>query len=256
MKLFEGKALSSLTFDEVKNEVESRDLTEGWFVDWKVDFPKAFGKYVASFANTHGGYLFVGVEEDPATKKAKAFPGVPAQSDPQEKARNIIRDTVDPFPYFEKAAIEVPDSGRVILIIYVPESTFPPHIYKNGRIYLRQLDASEPVELKERYTLDRLYDKQMQNAEALRTRIQQTIFFRHVFAKLGPWDARCASIRTTAILYPVHLFAIHQPDFLHDGEWKEFLLRNCYPHGGNWRFTSNGFPENSLPIMPLEIWNR
>ena len=51
MDLFAGKALSQLTFEELRQELTSKEVAEGFYVDYKVDFPEKLHKYVASFAN-------------------------------------------------------------------------------------------------------------------------------------------------------------------------------------------------------------
>ena len=45
------------------------DIPEGWFVEYKRDpcLPKVYAKEASAFANTHGGWLFVGLEEDPVS---------------------------------------------------------------------------------------------------------------------------------------------------------------------------------------------
>ena len=44
-----------------------RDVSEGWFVDYKSEAlsPRDFGKHLSAFANQFGGWLFVGVKEGP-----------------------------------------------------------------------------------------------------------------------------------------------------------------------------------------------
>src|SRR5260370_14228163 len=56
-----------------------RDVTEGWFVDYKSQpiSTKDFGKHISAFANQRGGWLFVGIVEDPKSLKAGSFPGIP-----------------------------------------------------------------------------------------------------------------------------------------------------------------------------------
>jgi hypothetical protein len=246
MILCDGKPLQTLSFEDVKKEVMSRELTEGWFVDWKKDFPKDFGKHVASFANTYGGYLFIGVVEDEATKKAQDFPGIPSASDPLGQVRHFIRDTVDPFPYFQKATVQVPNTENVIVIVHIPESTFPPHVYKDGRIYIRQADGSDPVPLTDRYSLDRLYAKQERNREELRGRLQQSILCKHVLPKLGPWDEPKEAIRVHLLIYPTHRGAFLEPDFFQDQHWKESVA-DCIPHPASPRYTQDGLALIAYP---------
>jgi len=52
-------------------------IPEGWFVEYKREpcKPDRYAKEVSAFANAHGGYLFVGLEEDATTHLPSGGPG-------------------------------------------------------------------------------------------------------------------------------------------------------------------------------------
>ena len=54
------------------------DVAEGWFVEYKRApcKPRDYAKPVSAFANDRGGWLFIGVEQDPVSRKPAAAPGV------------------------------------------------------------------------------------------------------------------------------------------------------------------------------------
>jgi hypothetical protein len=205
MILFHGKRLSELTFECVRGELTDKEIAEGFFVDYKVDFPAKLQKYVASFANSHGGCIFIGVEEDEQKKTAKAFPGVENKGDLAEKVRNIIHSNTNPFPAMEICAIPLPtDATKAIIVIRIPASSTCPHICSDGRVYVRNLDASDPADpIKDRFSLDRLYDKAARQEEALESRLNRTV----TYSKLKTWkdwDEQCAApnVVCSVIVYP------------------------------------------------------
>jgi len=144
-----------------------RDVAEGWFVDYKSAAltPKAFGKHLSAFANQHGGWLFIGVAEDPATMRAAEFPGVPSES--VGELRVCLREASSahtvPEVYFESKVIEGPvetlglPAGRAILVVGVPEGVNTPHIHSSGRIYRRVADCSDPREETDQRVLELLW---------------------------------------------------------------------------------------------------
>src|ERR1043166_9553966 len=72
-----------------------RDVSEGWFVDYKLEplSPRDFGKHLSAFANQFGGWLFVGVSEGQnKSLKAESFPGILSSAVPAALVR--IREGV------------------------------------------------------------------------------------------------------------------------------------------------------------------
>jgi predicted HTH transcriptional regulator len=72
-------------FDKPFTDISAEDLvalteaTEGWYIEYKREVPKAdaIAKSIAAFANTYGGWLFYGVEEkSKAEPVAGSFPGI------------------------------------------------------------------------------------------------------------------------------------------------------------------------------------
>ena len=49
-------------------------IPEGWFIEYKggAISSKDYGKEVAAFANTHGGWIFVGLDEDKLRRPTKS----------------------------------------------------------------------------------------------------------------------------------------------------------------------------------------
>jgi hypothetical protein len=157
-----------------------RDVTEGWFVDYKSQAisPKKFGKHLSAFANQFGGWLFVGVIEDPTSLKAGSFPGIPTAEVGGVLVR--IREAVNslsPAVYFDHRIIDGPVAaiglapGQSIIVVGIPEGANPPYIHSSGSIYQRVADSSEPKALTDRAILDAMWRK----SKTLRNRLREFI---------------------------------------------------------------------------------
>jgi hypothetical protein len=158
------KNIEELTIDDIK-ALQSKQVKEGFYVEYKSVFVRETLKIahsIASFANTHGGWYFVGIGTD-ASNLPISFAGfsMAEQPKPIEHLRDIIKDKIDPFPVYYTNLIEF-DDGKAILVVQIPESDETPHITKDGRIYRRNAegsDPSNPVAEPNRYVLDKLYEK-------------------------------------------------------------------------------------------------
>ena len=143
------------------------EIAEGWRIEYKGQLisPKNFAKSVAAFANTYGGWLFVGVAEDEdGTDMARSFPGL--SSSEIEKAIQWLRQGCHEYlsspPAFETQVVTGPlpsidlSEERHLLAVFVPSSHMAPHIHANGRIYQRVGGSSEPKHVNDRHIVDGL----------------------------------------------------------------------------------------------------
>ena len=58
--LFGSKPINQLDERDLNKVLKEGKVPEGFFIEYKKDFPQDFEKYVASLANTHGGWIFIG----------------------------------------------------------------------------------------------------------------------------------------------------------------------------------------------------
>ncbi len=160
-------------FDKPFHELRPHDLavlrsvSEGWYVDYKRDLINAgaMAKAVSAFANTYGGWLFLGVREhskdDPV---AGDFPGLCEREVDvaQQRLRQSAADHLNPTPFFQVRVLRGPcveiglDDEASVVVVEVPQSQIAPHIHKDGRIYRRVADGSEPKPETDRFLLDQL----------------------------------------------------------------------------------------------------
>lgn len=154
------KRIDELSLEDIK-ALRERQVKEGFYVEYKSTFQSSLkiAHSIASFANTYGGWYFVGIESD-QTNLPVNFQGFSTTDNkkPIEHMRNIIKGNIDPFPVYYSNLIEV-ESGKAILVLEILESDETPHITKDGRIYRRNAEGSDPVPETNRYVLDRLYEK-------------------------------------------------------------------------------------------------
>jgi len=153
---------------EVGDLKSLKEASEGWYIEYKREPPNAaaIAKSLSAFANTYGGWLFIGVQE--ASKEspvAGSFPGV-CRTDVDasiQRLRKAAADHLNPTPHFEIKVLWGPDSelelaeDHAIICVWIPQSNSAPHVHKTGQIYRRVADASEPKPETDRFVLDQLW---------------------------------------------------------------------------------------------------
>lgn len=168
-------------FDKAIHDLQPPDLTilknvhEGWYVEYKRQMIKAsaLAKSLSAFANTYGGWLFIGVQEQSGDNVvAGEFPGIPEEDveGALQSLRKSAADHLNPTPFFETTVLRGPcdenglAEGKAIIAVEIPQSHTAPHVHKDGRIYRRVADGSEPKPETDRFVLDQLWRR----AEPLR----------------------------------------------------------------------------------------
>jgi hypothetical protein len=101
-----------------------------------------FGAAVASFANTLGGWVLLGVSDDGTVHGWEA---TPQKTDLQSHLSNLLRSQVDPLPPFVAGYHE--HEGTRIVVMRVFESSDVPHVERGtGAIYVRSSGGKLPVD--------------------------------------------------------------------------------------------------------------
>lgn len=161
-------------FDKALHDLHPSDLTllrnvhEGWYVEYKREAvnANALAKSLSAFANTYGGWLFIGVKEQSKDNPvAGEFPGISEEDVDAtlQRLRHSAADYLNPTPFFETMVLRGPCAenglaeGRAIIAVEVPQSHTAPHVHKDGRIYRRVADGSEPKPETDRFVLDQLW---------------------------------------------------------------------------------------------------
>jgi len=138
------------------------EVSEGVFVEYKRELTenKKIAKSIASFANTKGGWYFIGIDADHTTNKPTAIVGLDSKStpDPISSVREIAKSLIQPVPFISIELVTL-SSGNFVVVVQIPPDQEKPFINRDGRIYRRQLDSSTPVSETDRYALDRMYEE-------------------------------------------------------------------------------------------------
>ena len=106
-----NKNISEIEYSDLK-KLKDNDVSEGWFIEYKESFPKNNKKIansIASFANSEGGWYIVGIKESDNESKPSEIIGFDLDSykKPTDKITNIVKDNIDPIPYFESKVIKI-----------------------------------------------------------------------------------------------------------------------------------------------------
>lgn len=147
-----------------------KDVAEGWYVEYKREIVSArsIAKSISAFANHYGGWLFYGVEEaGDGSNTAGSFPGLDTTNLNLliERIRNAVKDSIQPSPYYEYKVLSGPCSlinlakDRSIVTVQIPTGTNAPYVHRDGRIYRRVADSSDPKPETDRFILDQLWQR-------------------------------------------------------------------------------------------------
>lgn len=141
--------IDNLTWTDVNNFCQARPR-EGLILDYKLDFRRRLDKTIASFANTYGGHVLIGVDETATGEPVLPIAGVPLQEGLRERVVAIALDAIYPPVYPEVRVVEFRSSDavaapdRAVIVIRVHESDAAPHAVDGGRsVYLRVDNISD-----------------------------------------------------------------------------------------------------------------
>jgi hypothetical protein len=148
------KPIADINWEDVENFCEQK-IPENAYLDYKENFPQNLYKSIAAFANTLGGLILIGVEEDNENKPVLPVKGINFDRGLSERIMNIILSNITP-PVFPEIQIVTNYKGNsAIVIIRIPQSNQTPHaINNNTQVYIRTGNKNNP----EKYAnLDRIF---------------------------------------------------------------------------------------------------
>lgn len=118
------------------------------------DLPSSavLGKTVSAMANTFGGTLILGVDEDHKSGRPVKISGIRANRELEKQIFSILLDNITPalVPLPEMQIVQLPDDAeRVVVVMRVAQSNATPHAARNGsghqHVYVRIGNESRPT---------------------------------------------------------------------------------------------------------------
>ena len=127
---------SSMSLRDLKNLIRSG---EGLMLEFKraISSPEKIAREIAAFANTHGGHLIIGVDDD------HTITGVESYHEQDFYLEQAAHDLCTPALIYRMEVL--PFYNREILLVYIEESEKKPVTVRNGggdAIYVRIEDQS------------------------------------------------------------------------------------------------------------------
>ena len=159
---------------EYADMAQLRDLEEGFALELKQNFSagvrRKIPKIVASFANSRGGWLVIGISD--AEKDLCPVPRPTA--DPSQTIGELCRRHVSPAPRFDARFVADPASPEQgVIVVQVFEGDFPPYV-ADGVVEIREGSTSGPAA---GTALVDLYDKATRRRLEVRAFCKRTVHY-------------------------------------------------------------------------------
>lgn len=156
-----NKSWEKLHGTDIKRFLSSED-DERFFVEFKSDDESndKLMKEVSAFANTYGGYIFLGVNND------KSIGGCHKWT--EQRIHTTIHDSITPIPNFDVRRFKI--EKKTVLVIKIDEGALPPYITNKGQIYERVSSGSFPI--KDSAKLGQLYTKHQDQLAKIKNKIE------------------------------------------------------------------------------------
>lgn len=139
-------------------QLSTKGVEEGYQVEYKTALTdsakRKIPKIITSFANSAGGWLFVGVDE--TTLEIDKLEK-PSRIDFNQIISPILREHVSPLPRFDTRFLKSKGSSFGVLVVYIYEGNNPPYV-ADGIVYIRNGSSSEPAK-SQRSKINNLYQK-------------------------------------------------------------------------------------------------
>jgi hypothetical protein len=152
-----NKGLYELSPEDL-HRLKDEQVSESYFVEYKRQWdPFKVARSIASFANTEGGTVVVGVEDQ--NMVPVAVEGIRFTGNVLESLDQAVRRHVTPVPMYSSVTVPVADD-RFCLVIEVPSGYDTPYVLVNtGQILERSNTSSDPVPPHNRERIRELFER-------------------------------------------------------------------------------------------------
>lgn len=158
-----GKEWNKLRLTDIEKTLSTIEDDETFFIEYKEENIRntQLTKEMSAFANSYGGYLFLGVDD------SKNIVGC-SKKWSELKINTIVCNGISPMPQFDIKKFNLKNS-RKLFVIKVEEGTNPPYITNDGHIYHRVSSSSDRI--KDSNTLNNLYQKSKDNIKKIEQKL-------------------------------------------------------------------------------------
>lgn len=157
-----NKPWDELQIKDVQDYLSDPDSNENCFFEYKIDKvePAKLVKEISAFANTYGGYIFLGVDDN------KNIVGCTAWN--EQRIHITIHNGITPTPQFDVKCFSADD--KIIYVIKIEEGAMPPYITNKGDICERVSSGSCVVT--ESGKLNQMYHKRADQLVHIKSQIE------------------------------------------------------------------------------------
>lgn len=147
-----GKEWNKLVASDIQSVISEQDFDESFYFELKDDKAsnKKLMEEVSAFANTFGGYIFLGITDQ------KQFEGCTEWN--EQRSHTTIHDSITPTPSFDVKRFTI--ETNIVYVIKIDEGSEPPYITGSGKIYERLSSGSFVI--KDSFKLSHIYNKREQ----------------------------------------------------------------------------------------------
>ena len=162
-----GKEWSILETSDIQTVIDEHDFSESFYFEFKADEvkPQKLVEEISAFANTFGGYIFIGISDDKKIEGCNLWD--------EQRIHTTIHDSITPTPSFDVKKFTF--EKKTVYIIKIDEGSEPPYITSAGKIYERISSGSYTI--KDSVRLSQIYSKR----EQLLTKMENKISIPSVF---------------------------------------------------------------------------
>ncbi len=156
-----NKRWDKVNRNDIKKLLAASD-DESFFYEFKSDNeePSKLVKEISALANTYGGYIFLGINDDKSIGGCKKWT--------EQRIHTTIHDSLTPTPNFDVRKFVI--DGNTVYVIKVEEGTLPPYITGKGAIYERLSSGSFPI--KDSARLTQLFNKRIDQENRVKAKIE------------------------------------------------------------------------------------
>lgn len=241
------KPFDKINIKDIENLVLIRKEQENNYLEYKEKiepsdkFKKIFLKTISGFANAKGGYIIIGIKEDKNTNLLEIL-GIEKTINHQkveEWVNNVMIASLDKKVQYNIKTIKIKDNNKkIVLIIYIPESSKKPHMVTfkgENHYYLRH---NKSVNLATQSEVEEMFEYSKKVEKGFEDFLKQRNLFDENSDKFGLNEKskklyngiiKAPDIQSTPfILYS--FMPIYQDEYRVKTASNEFIewLKNCY----------------------------